>query len=94
MNEEIIRDTMRQIEDIDVNVADVDERIYNCNKVLTMLRMLEAAVGSKNAAMADKQFATEWTLRCAKQRKAQIEFGKEQEKRYNNIYLKKIEEEK
>lgn len=82
MNEEIIRDTMRQIEDIDVNAADVDERIYNCNKVLTMLRMLEAAVGRKTAEMADKQFTTAWTLTCAKQRKAQIEFGKEQEKRY------------
>lgn len=81
MNEEIIRDTMRQIEEIDINVAGYDERIYNCNKVLTMLRMLEAAVGRKTAEMADKQFTTAWTLTCAEQRKAQIEFGKKQEKR-------------
>ena len=80
MNEEIIRDTMRQIEDIDVDVVDIDERIYNCNKVFTMLRMLEAAVGRKTAEMADKQFTTAWALTCAEQRKAQIEFGKEQEK--------------
>lgn len=78
---EIIRDTMRQIETIDVNVADIDERIYNCNKVLTMLRMLEAAVGRKTSEIADKQFTTEWTLRCAEKRKMQIEFGKKLEKR-------------
>lgn len=72
----IIDDTMRQIESIDVDVADIDERIYNCNKVLTMLRMLEAAVGRKTAAMADKQFTTAWTLCCAEKRKQQREFSK------------------
>jgi hypothetical protein len=80
----IVDDTMHQIEAIDVNVANIDERIYNCNKVLTMLRMLEAAVGRKTAAMADKEFTTTWTLRCTEKRKQQIEFNKELELRYGN----------
>lgn len=85
MNEKIIRDTMRQIETIDVNVADIDERIRNCNKVFTMLRMLKAAVGRKTAEMADKEFIIAWTLKCSERIKARIEFGKEQEKRFKNL---------
>lgn len=80
--EEIIRDTMRQLSDININAVDIDERIYNCAKVLTMLRMLKAAVGTMTAEMSNMQFITEWTLRCAKQKKEQIEFGRELEKRY------------
>lgn len=78
--EEIIRDTMRQLSDINIDTVDIDERIYNCTKVLTMLRMLKAAVGIMTAEMAEMQFVTEWTLRCARQKKAQIEFGRELEK--------------
>jgi len=93
---EIVQDTLQQINKIEPhNIENLDERIYACNKILTMIRMTKVAIGSQcigdkeRRELADKEFTTSWLLRCTEHKKQREEFAKEQQREFEEK-LKRI----